>query len=1087
MSLFTELKRRNVFRVGIAYLVLGWLLLQVTDVVLPILELPEWVAKLVLFMLLIGFPLVLFFAWAFELTPDGVKREKEVDRSRSIAPETGKKLDRTIMFIMGLVIVFLLLDRFYLSDGAFDAQGERVAAAAGLPAKSIAVLPFADLSQAGDQAWFADGLAEEILNALTRTPDLLVSSRTSSFRYKGSSLDIPDIAAELGVAHVLEGSIRSGDGRIRVTAQLIRATDGFHVWSENYDRDRSDLIGIQEDLARSIATALETTMDPASLAEMSRVGTRSVQAYEQYLRGLELEQEAWNSSEGADVLLGGYEHYQRATEIDPRFAAAHYRAAVFWNIQLTPSRTDRSNNALTARQMLQEFNRRIDLAIEQAPNEVDRILYQANKAEVELRLNESIRLYLEYLTARPNDWLARSALIGVAGMASRTDVLRESLAHARQGALHDLYFATSYANDAYRVLGPSEAADFGAQLARRWSDSPGVLYQVHRTLMWAGRYGEADRIAERYFQVVPGRNNLVEVRQACAAGNRPAAEAVLERIDTSQGDGLSEKWHVLMMLDRKAAAADLLQPLEAAGVPYQLASFMTYPKFDPGPFPSVMSILEREGIRRPPPQDIPFKCPPPEETSIAVLPFVNMSTDPENEFFSDGIAEELLNVLARIGDLKVAARTSAFAFKGSDAKIADIARELGVNHVLEGSVRKAGNQVRVTAQLIKADDGFHLWSETYDRELDNIFAIQDDIAGDIADALKVSLGLDSGSSGNLTGTRSIAAYEHYLRGMSLWHLRTADKLRESIREFEAAIELDPQFAKAQAGLALAWGVITGYVLMDDELARQKAMAAAQRALELDPYNVEALAVQAVIKRYQFEFDEATALFERAISLNPSFASAYQWYGGMLGEMGDPEAGLAMYRKAWSLDPRSRIIGYNLAWRLEALGHRAEAMALADEVLGFAPGFPESLGQVFHFKMFDGDCAGAEPYGHRLAARLGKAAETVAVYMGLCQSGDAARRAAAVRAILEWPKMDFADPAHPSLSYDLDMVSLLVELDQFDAVLALFEAMPEERPGQLAWLRTRLTGNAIRFRCDPRVRSIEGGLSLPPPVRPISCN
>ncbi len=172
-----------------------------------------------------------------------------------------------------------------------------------------------------------------------------------------------------------------------------------------------------------------------------------------------------------------------------------------------------------------------------------------------------------------------------------------------------------------------------------------------------------------------------------------------------------------------------------------------------------------------------------------MLPFVNMSTDAENEFFSDGIAEEILNVLASIPDLKVATRTSAFAYKGTNTNISRIAEELGVKHILEGSVRKSGNQVRVTAQLLKADDGFHLWSANYDRELTNIFAIQDEVAGSIADALKVSLKLTSGVAGNLTGTQSIEAYEHYLKGMSLWHVRTVPSLQQAIGEFEPALVL----------------------------------------------------------------------------------------------------------------------------------------------------------------------------------------------------------------------------------------------------------------------------------------------------------
>jgi TolB-like protein len=188
-----------------------------------------------------------------------------------------------IIGVLALAVVVLLVDKVWLS-GAGDGAPEAVAEVD----KSVAVLPFADLSQNQDQEWFADGLAEEILNALARTPDLLISARTSTFAYKGTDKDIPTIAKELGVAHVLEGSVRRAGERIRVTAQLIRAVDGFHLWSQNYDRDATDIIEIQEDLAIQIANALETTMDPESLTDMVRVGTSSVEAYQAYIHSVAL-------------------------------------------------------------------------------------------------------------------------------------------------------------------------------------------------------------------------------------------------------------------------------------------------------------------------------------------------------------------------------------------------------------------------------------------------------------------------------------------------------------------------------------------------------------------------------------------------------------------------------------------------------------------------------------------------------------------------------------------------------------------------------------------------------------------------------
>jgi len=471
--------------------------------------------------------------------------------------------------------------------------------------------------------------------------------------------------------------------------------------------------------------------------------------------------------------------------------------------------------------------------------------------------------------------------------------------------------------------------------------------------------------------------------------------------------------------------------------------------------------------------------------SIAVLPFVNMSNDPENEFFSDGIAEEILNVLASIPELKVAARTSAFAYKGTNTNISRIANELGVNHILEGSVRKAGNQVRVTAQLIQASDGFHLWSDTFDRELTNIFAIQDEIAGSIADALKVTMKLEAGEAGNLTGTNSLPAYEHYLKGMQLWYLRTVPNLEQATEEFKAAIAIDPKFAKAHAGLALVWGVISGYTDKYDDVAEDNALSAARQALALDADNVEAKATIGVIYRYLGRQVEAQKLFEEAIATNPSFATAHQWYGGLLGEMGDPEAGLEEYRKAWSLDPRSRIIGYNFAWRLWGLQKNEEARQVINEVLEFAPDFPDGVDFAMIQSILEGQCGLAYEYAQRLETILDKPAGAAELYRDLCQSEDPQRRQDAVNTFLSWDRFGFADPAHPALSYDVDVQVIFIEQGRYDEFWRLIEKSEYEF-WSLAWLRSIQTENAIRLRCSARWKKYAAQIKLPPPLVPITC-
>ena len=231
-------------------MVTAWLVLQVSDVILGNVGAPDWVFKVILLLLAIGLPLALIFAWAFEMTAEGLKRERDVDRSRPVSESTGRGFNLLIVGSLVLALGYFIWERYTLID-AIDssASGVKLSQQENLTSntnkRSIAVLPFVNMSSDEEQEWFADGLTEELLNALARTADLLVTARTSSFRYKGTNEDIPTIARALGVENVLEGSVRRSGDRLRVTAQLIRASDGFHLLSQNYDRDISDIIDLQ--------------------------------------------------------------------------------------------------------------------------------------------------------------------------------------------------------------------------------------------------------------------------------------------------------------------------------------------------------------------------------------------------------------------------------------------------------------------------------------------------------------------------------------------------------------------------------------------------------------------------------------------------------------------------------------------------------------------------------------------------------------------------------------------------------------------------------------------------------------------------
>ncbi len=312
MSFIKELKRRNVIRVAIAYAIVGWLLVEVASVIIPTLLLPDWTLRILVLFVILGLPLALIFAWAFELTPEGLKKEKDVDRSQSITRHTGRKLDRMIIALLVVTLAFVIVDNYVLDRSVMD---EAPAQAQGV---SIAVLPFVNMSNDPDQEYFSDGISEELLNLLTKIPEFQVAGRTSSFSFKGKNQDLREIGRSLGVENILEGSVRKGRDRVRITAQLVEANDGFHLWSETYDRTLEDIFAVQDDIASQVVKALKVTLlGEAAIPVPGKSAINNVEAYTAYLRGLFL----YNKS-GADNLGKAVQYMQEAVTLAPESALA---------------------------------------------------------------------------------------------------------------------------------------------------------------------------------------------------------------------------------------------------------------------------------------------------------------------------------------------------------------------------------------------------------------------------------------------------------------------------------------------------------------------------------------------------------------------------------------------------------------------------------------------------------------------------------------------------------------------------------------------------------------------------------------------
>jgi TolB-like protein/Tfp pilus assembly protein PilF len=447
--------------------------------------------------------------------------------------------------------------------------------------------------------------------------------------------------------------------------------------------------------------------------------------------------------------------------------------------------------------------------------------------------------------------------------------------------------------------------------------------------------------------------------------------------------------------------------------------------------------------------------------SIAVLPFVNMSGEKDNEYFSDGISEEILNVLAGIPELRVAARTSSFSFRDGKHEAQDIAQELHVRLLLEGSVRKQGDRARITAQLIDASNGYHLWSQTYDRDLKDIFAIQDEIAAAIADQLKIKIGTADTTPKK---QRSVEAHDFYLRGLGQWQVRGEAQLFAAIKNFESAVAADPQFAEAYAGLGLVYTILPDFsakISYDDAMKRAEDYA--ERAISIDPSVPEIYTVFGYLADSDRRTKTAQALYRRGIELRPSFATSYQWLGNSMWGDGDLEGGLKMLERASILDPKSSIIANNHAMDLIALGRYVDAIALCEPLLKTAPDDFNCLESTAYATMMAQDYAAARSLYERYARVLNPSALGTIRDTFDALEGHGDRHAIAVR-IAAFKQQSSYDPNSGNVFGVYVVPTVLVLLGEPKLALANVKSfIAVDRSGQTNWALLQMPGEV---HCDP---------------------
>lgn len=624
-TFFGELRRRNVVRVGILYAIVGWLVLQVADLAMPRLGIPAWGVTLVLLLVALGLPIALVFAWAFELTPEGIKRTHEVEHHESITHLTGRKLDFFIIGVLAAALLYVVIDSYVLRDRAATSAPAASKTAAGLPLVSIAVLPFVDMSQAKDQEYLADGISEELLNVLARIEGYKVAGRTSAFAFKGRDEDLRSIGQKLNVENILEGSVRKQGERIRVTAQLVKATDGYHLWSDTYDRHLDDVFAIQDDIARQVVAAIQDTLGvgatkrPAQGAR-GQAPTSNVEAWTHYLRGQHLLRNRTRATMEASL-----KEFERAVALDPEFSRAHVGVANSLILLAHYGHLDLANVEGRIRQELdraraldpdvgETYAMRAQLlsdkleppeeqivllerAVELNPGDTQSLLWLAMTYGEAGRPKEEMRTYARAYAADPllptllMNYAVASQLHGDQAMANRIVSELEAL----QSDSPVLYRTRAFlGQQSGRV---DEWVRWTAMMVKQDPTDVGAVTMQLQARLWLGDAEGAQALSRRLSELIPGSPRELAARISVHdfAGDRRTSAALISAGDVPFGDDedflLAKSVSLLRHGENAQALAALLTALPQYREPQ--------PKVSGGPTffvsPNAVFLLDKVG------------------------------------------------------------------------------------------------------------------------------------------------------------------------------------------------------------------------------------------------------------------------------------------------------------------------------------------------------------------------------------------------------------------------------------------------------------------------------------------------------------
>ena len=702
---------------------------------------------------------------------------------------------------------------------------------------SIAVIPFDNLSNDPDQDYFGDGISEQITASLSVVPKVFVIAPSSTFTFKNKALKVQQIAEELGVRYILKGSIQKDGQRVQITAKLIDAITGRHLWAERYDRVLKDIFALQDEITIRIITELRVKLTDGEQARLLYKGTKNLSSYLKYLQALEYFRLPTKENNALSRRM-----IEEVIEIEPDFPQAYtLLGATYWkDLYLNPSKSPK-------------------LLLKKA--------IELNKKAI--TLNDSIPTsyshlgWLYALTGRHDDAIAQcERAISLDPNSADT--------HLWMG------YALRYAGRHVEAVRSSERA-----LRLNPIPSSGYFRSLGLTYIFVGKYNEAIEAFKKSLDRSPN-DYLTHFSLACVYS-------------------LSERNE-----DAQAEAKKVLQINPNFSLK-QFAKKLTYKNRADKEL--IIDAAKQAGL--PDDQQVPFA----EKPSIAVLPFENLSGDPDQQYFSDGFTEQIITSISKVPYISVIARQSSFAFQHSNKTVQQITKELGVRYILEGSLQRSGNQLRINAQLIDAASEHHIWADHYDREINDIFAVQDEICKNIMVSLQITL--TEGEMARIPSeTVKIKAYEKYLKAVDYYYRRTKEDSLISRGILQEALTIDPEYAAAF--VLLGWTYLDDIWLgltntSNDSIAKAEKMV--EKAILIHGVTAIENGLLSSIHMLKKNTEKSISYAEKAVEQQPSYANVHNILGIALRADGQYLEAISSFKRALQLDPINPNVARpsNLAW------------------------------------------------------------------------------------------------------------------------------------------------------------------------------